>query len=239
MKLAIILQISQHDLELAKKTCRLIAELEPAFNEQWEFVFSMKYGTDIDNATAGMMSQKFKTRVMRGTRRDVGWPDGPNAQWCDTVLWAFKEKREGKADWDYIFTTEPDIVPLNPFWLQQLAEFIAEHQEIPVMGVRHEDHVNGNLIIRPEFPMENKMFGVGGSVAWDMFWAPIIIPNAIDCPLMKNLYKRVAISDEELFAPRVGTIKPCFVHGVKDGSGHDAVIRKFGLEVDRRRVGGV
>lgn len=232
MKFAIILQFSEHDCALASRTARLIAELEPKFNDDWEFVFSVKSGAELDHVTFEFVAQKFKTRVMMGTRRDVGWPDGPNAQWCETVLWAFKEKRDGKADWDYIFTTEPDIVPLSPDWLTQLKIF-TESVGTDIVGVRHPDHINGNMILKPEFAYEHKLFGAPSGVAWDMYWAGLTVSRAADCPLMKNLYKRTEIGEKELFEPRALGLPPVFVHGIKDHSGQNIVAKKFGIDLER------
>ncbi len=232
MKFALIMQFSQHDEAMMERTMRLIVGLENEFNKDWDLVFSIKSGAELNNATAELAATRFRTFTMRGNRRDVGWPDGPNAQWCETSLWAYTEKRAGKVDWDYIFTTEPDIVPLSPDWLKQLQSF-AEKANTPVVGVRHPDHINGNLLMKTEFAFENKLYGAPAGVAWDMYWAPLMVGNATDCPLMKNLYKRTEITEAELFEPRAPGIIPVFVHGIKDRSGIDIIAKKHKIDLDK------
>lgn len=231
MKFALIMQFSEFDTARMVRTMRLITALQQDFNKDWEIVFSIKTGAELPEDLAEHVATKFKTRVFRGQRRDVGWPDGPNAQWCETALWAFKEKREGKADWDYIFTTEPDIVPLSPDWLAALQSFV-EAVGTNVVGVRHPDHINGNMILKTEFAFEHKLFGAPSGVAWDMYWAELMVANASDCPMMKNLYKRVEITEAELFEPRSTGITPFFVHGIKDLSGEKIVAAKHKIDLD-------
>lgn len=233
MKFALAFQFCSYDFEQAKSTCALLERMEEKPNEEIDFVFCVK--RDLKDAPLNrlveMMSRKFSVQVFQGTRSDAGWPDGPNAQWCETMLWAFEQKRREKVAWDYVFTTEPDIVPLSRDWLKQLTVFV-EGSGKSVVGVCHEDHINGNAFFKTEWAHENKMYGAPSGVAWDMKWAPGNLAAGADCPLMKNLYKRTEITEEELYAPRVLGIQPVFVHGIKDLSAQAIVAKKFDLDLN-------
>src|ERR1700757_595830 len=108
------MQYCDLDFKTMKEAVRLILDLEPKGNEQVDFVFSVKPDAPFDRLLANDVERKFNVVVLNGSRRDKGWPEGPNAQWYDTMMMAYGNKREGKNKWEYIFTTEPDIVPLEP-----------------------------------------------------------------------------------------------------------------------------
>lgn len=242
MKLALIMQYSVHDEPQMARLCRLIAAMEPAFNKDVDFVFSIKHGAPTNNQAMALISEKFNVIVFRGNRRDVGWPDGPSAQWCETMDWAYRETRPmyygvaaGKRAWDYVLTTEPDIVPLCRDWLAKLMAFV-ESAAVPVVGVDHGDHINGNAFFKPDYAALNKMHGAPSGQAWDMYWAKQNLENSVDCPLMNNIYNaadREGCNEEMLYSERIPGITPVFVHGIKGNQAQDIIAKKFGIDLDK------
>lgn len=233
-KIALCLQYYQGDYELMRKTCALIAAMEPDFNKDYEFIFSIKRGAEVCPKTVGKVSEKFKTYLYHNQRREEGHPSGPNAQWCETMLWAYDQRRQDKNDWDYVFTIEPDIVPLSPNWLHKLRTALYEEKVMPIMGVVMGDHpvphVNGNAFFKTDFCFEHNIHGAPSGAAWDCHFAYKMLPLTKDCPLMKNLYNQRNVSEAELYARRTPNVEPVFVHGIKDLSAYNIVVQNNALE---------
>jgi hypothetical protein len=231
-RLALCIQYSKYDFEQMKLTCRLLADLQKLHGKdhpELSFVFSVKKGAPVDRKTTHLMQDTFgDVRIFQGTRTEEGHPDGCNAQWAETMMWAYLERRDKRAKWDYIFTTEPDIVPLCPDWLVKLREELEKTDKM-IMGVAHHDHVNGNAFFHYDYTVEKRMYGSPCGIPWDMNFGAENLKNVHDTGLMKNLYRAREVNEVELFNPRLGGIEPVFVHGIKDASGEKVVRDKYDL----------
>lgn len=225
---------NEGDFRDAMALADIIAKIQSKPDKDVDFMFAPRFDSDDpDYDTQQRLKGKFREVIVRRSEREaVGWPTGCNNLWHDCMMWAYRQVKEGKKDWDFVLTIEGDCVPTAIDWLAQLKDYWKKNFDIDdtlIMGhmVEHGvPHINGNAMFSPwlnqKFP---EAYGTPPHAAWDMYWAPRFNEVAIDCPLIQSNWRCDTITKAELFEPRLDGIKPVLVHGVKDGSAR-AIITK-------------
>lgn len=223
------------DYEQAMAVADIIAKLQTKKDPDVDFMFAPRYDSgEPDYDTFQRLKPRFgQVFTRRSERQAVGWPTGCNNLWHDSMMWCYRQVKEGKHNWDAILTMEGDSVPVARDWLQQLKAYWKAHhdEETLIMGHMIEHgipHINGNALFSPWL---NKVFpeayGTPSHAAWDMYWAPKFNKVALDCPLIKSYWKTETINKADLFKERCEGIKPVFVHGVKDDSARAIVTKEL------------
>lgn len=220
---------------------RLVADLEPEVSPYADFMLSFRHDTEIDQDTARYVARKFAgVFTFKSKRKTSGWPQGCNDLFFESyVHFCLKIKR---GEWDYAAALffESDCVPLARDWIRQLHEEWFKQNKL-ILGFIHGKvehpypHVNGNLLISPQFYFKNPHFyGCSGVKGWDCAHAKSMLPQATESRLIYNDYSRKTITTEELFAPKhrpkLGMIQPVLYHGVKGRCALNHVKEKFQVE---------
>jgi hypothetical protein len=229
-KLVLCTQFWAGDREAAMRNARRIADNEPKFRDDAEFLFVARFDSTHDRATVEHVSKKFKVSTWTATRHGTGWPAGCNDTWCDTACNYFlRQLYDGK--WDNvkaILTFEGDCIPVMRDWISQLsAEWdraaakgkfvVGAFMPPPVNGPY--GHINGNSMYPPDlFERVPAVLGCDPTQGWDYALAPQFRNHWYPTPLITNYYKakNVAVKDIRRRAPD-GRV-PVLIHGTKDSS---------------------
>jgi hypothetical protein len=234
---ALALQFWEGDRDQANRVARMIADNEPTFRKDVEFVFVPRFDTTADAETVEYVSKKFPTSVFRTSRRETGWPGGCNAMWCSLAN-EFLLGKHYRGDWPdvrWALTFESDCVPVHPDWINRLdAEWdLAEADGKKVMGCWMPNghpmgHLNGNLMISPDFARHHSgILGCPSDRAWDVEFAPIFEPVWRKTGLIANFYRALKVTDAQFEKVYSGDAPPVLIHGVKDSSAEDYARRKL------------
>lgn len=182
-----------------------------------------------------ILAESFETvHVHRSSRREVGFPGGPNGVWCDLMDHSANQHSSKKWGYKFILTTEVDAVPVAKDWQEKL---IAEwDKDYSVAGCWHDSgehkvgHINGNAMFHPMISrMSSKFIGCGEHQAWDTWFADEFARIGWKkTKLIQNLYRKKELSEKEFD----GLVKSgcVWLHGVKDDSALNLVRKKI-LEV--------
>ncbi len=227
---ALFLQFFEGDKAAAMRNARRIADNEPTFRSDVDFVFSARFDCSHDLETINHVSKKFRVLQFTTTRKETGHPGGCNAAWCDGVN-NFILGKYLRGEWTevrWVLTFEADCIPVHPDWINKLdAEWdkaTAQGKCVvgcwmpagdPLLG-----HVNGNMMISPDLAKKCPgILGCPAGHAWDMFFAPIFHPIWMKTGLIANFYKDVKVSDDKMQRLFAGSKEPAvLIHGVKDDS---------------------
>lgn len=251
---ALVLQTCPYDIRLAAGLASLIADIQPEFSRDADFIISYRKDVFSSGAIERVLGAKFNVRTFRTVARADGWPHGPNNQWRETLLWITKERRVGRAPYEALFMFEPDCVPLHRDWVRLLFDEWHRLGRPAFMGsMSYFDgkhlHLNGNMVLVADamerFPSLKRPLLITGG--WDAYHSGIIVPNSKQTELLHNEYRRnkypkVNVTDadwdqydcDELFGPKWGhlgsdyegkQIQPIFMHGTKHTSAQ-ACVRK-------------
>jgi hypothetical protein len=237
-KICLILQCYNGDKAIAMELARLIADLEEGVCPYADFMFVFRHDTEIDQETVQYVARKFASvYTFKNIRKTSGWPQGCNDLFFESYIhFCLKIKR---GEWDYAAALffESDCVPLYSDWISQLYHEWNQQNKLILGYVYGENehpypHVNGNLIISPEFYKKNPQFyACSGIKGWDVAHARTMIKHATESRLIYNDYSRQEIAFLELFSkkwrPKLGWIYPVFYHGVKGRSALQHVKEKF------------
>lgn len=244
-KLLLVLQTSPYDFEQAKALIRLIADLEPAYNHDADFMLCIRKDMSFPKAELEYLSSKFRVHTFQTKNLVDGWPMGCNIMWMEVATYVGFKCRRGEMDYEAMLTFEPDCVPLRRTWIKELKEEWRRNQPCTFLGhyvCKAPDgtvgvipdtwhpHYNGNMLVSPNFVDTcPSMRGPAMHGGWDVYFANSIIQNGRPSRLIYNDYRRHSpqfqeMSEEDLFAPRQRapgnplhgeTLYPCFLHGCK------------------------
>lgn len=161
--------------------------------------------------------------VYRTTRREIGFPAGPNGVWCDLMQHIGQLHKKKQVNCQCVLTTEADAFPLCEKWPEKLLK-AWEEAEAKVVGHHLPNgdhacgHINGNALFAPDVGLADKdLVGCSSFKAWDTWFAPIFEKIGWrDIPEIRNWYRRTNVSFEEL--DRLVEEDCVWLHGVKDDS---------------------
>jgi len=229
MKIVICLQYFDGDRGNALRLARLIADIQPAWTADFDFMFVPRFDSTFDRATIQYVSRKFNVWTHLSTRREMGWPAGCNGVVHSVFMDAIQRVKDGRwAGVDGVWFIEADSLPLTKDWLQRIATEWGQARAAGklVMGAWQSEwspqgHLNGNMLFVPD--LASRVRGLEGCpphMPWDTFHAPKFAKVWHKSDQMVNFYKRVRVKPEELWGPDK---KWVFVHGVKDDTGYELV----------------
>lgn len=240
-RIALVLQFCPLDFDAAMRNAVRIADNEPTFRKDVEFVFVERFDCKVDRKVLGHVSDKFTTSVHHSTRRGTGHPAGCNDLWCDWVVCgALGNYLSGKwAGVKCMFTFEADSIPVHPDWISKLsAEWnrAAEQEKFIVgcwmdVGIPGVGHINGNMLVPPELgKLIPSVIGCPANAAWDMWFANDFQNYWFKSGAIANFYRHTNLTEEQAKRTWFGSAEPpVVIHGVKDLSAEaygDKVLRK-------------
>lgn len=228
-KILLALQFWEGDREAAMRLARLVADIEPAKSDRADFLFISRFDCTHDAETVKYVARKFNvyTHINR-TRREVGWPAGPNGLWFGTMDHCYDYGRSKKLPtYKAILTFEADGFPLRPDWIARLSEEWDKSRGAKVVGAYQTSpgpHINGNALFSgdPQFLYEiaRKISGCRPSGGWDYELAPTFKRLGWrDCAKMRSWWQMKTLPEETYLSLINQDV--VFLHGVKD----DSVIR--------------
>lgn len=235
-QLAICLQYYENDRRRALELARLIAANEPKFRD--DVIFCLVNRFDAEAAPSDLidlLGTKFTTVLHTSNGRATGWPSGCNEMAKSTFRFANQEWRFGPwHDVDGVLLMEPDCIPIARDWIDQLKEEWATARAAGklLMGTWRDGggllgHINGNMIVRPDFAEKVQMNEVFEWLAWDCAIVPQVHDQWQVTNLICNRWKEAGLSNEEIMTHRNGVGRPVLVHGVKDDSVWDYARKKL------------
>jgi hypothetical protein len=126
---------------------------------------------------------------------------------------------------------EPDCVPLQPDWIDQLSREweLAKSLGKEAFGHWHQSehpdwvHMNGNAVFRTDFFDKHPNWIIGPStMGWDWFFRERFLEISMDSNLIFQNWNRYGITEEEFLAISKNGVRPVFFHGIKtnDGRAH-------------------
>lgn len=239
-RLVLALQFWRGDRDLAMENARRIADNEPAFRDDVEFLFVARFDCPHDQVTVQHVAKKFRTSTHTTSRRGTGWPAGCNDVWGDLCQYAMGRVYQGHwADVKAMLTFEADCVPVQRDWVDQIS---AEWDRAAAQGKfivgafmpppRNGPigHINGNAMFAPDIARRvPSVFGCSPLVGWDAAHAALFEPHWFPSPLFTNYYRGANVTEKDICRPSPDGRAPVLVHGVKDRSVcdfADRVLRK-------------
>jgi hypothetical protein len=194
-----------------------------------------------------LASKKFVRCAARKARNpvagnpDTGWPDGPNILAGSAFIEMSILLREKLCRSDGFLLFEPDCIPLEHDWIDQLS---AEWERVKALGKEafghwhqseHPDwvHMNGNAVFRTNFFDKHPNLIIGpATVGWDFFFKEQLIAISVNSNLIHQNWNRYGLTEEEFLEIRKNGVRPALFHGVKtpDARAH---ARKFLLARDQ------
>ncbi len=122
LKLVIALQYHEADQPQAMRLAKMIADIEPVYRDDVEFVFVHRFDCnppDRDHPSVVAIRSRFPFHAYRTHTRWIGWPAGPNAMAMDFLRYIGVI---AKDLWPRcgVLLIEPDCVPLSRHWLDTL-----------------------------------------------------------------------------------------------------------------------
>lgn len=221
------LQFCPIDSAQAIELTRLICDIEPQ-SRATEFCLAVRRDTPqehVDTA-ARLAALKFsRVTVVRGERAGVGWPEGPNDLWAETMMRVSLAKKQGHIQADAVLTFEADCVPLRADWIDVLeaAWDGAQSRGKRVCGHAHgepPDHINGNAIFEigllrrhPDLYNSNQRKG------WDAHHGGLLLTIGEDTDAITQVYNLRDYTRQTLEAQRKGGKIPALFHGAKGPGG--------------------
>lgn len=240
-KLALVLQFYPGDRDAAMRNAVRIADNEPEPRVDTEFVFAARFDTTPDPRVVDYVRQKFpETSVFTSSRRETGWPAGPNALWADVMVNCANARflRSQWIDVKAVLTFEADCVPVQKDWINQLsAEWdVAARKGKFVVGCLMPPpkfgpvgHINGNALFAPDlYQRIPAILGCSPVRGWDAVHAQAFQPHWYPTPLIQNYYRDREVSAEDIERVAPDGRKCVLLHGVKDKSVEDYADKVLG-----------
>lgn len=225
----IAIQFWRGDKDKAMRLARLIADMEPAFNRQVDFLFVARFDIPHDPVTVKHVSRKFEVRTYTTKARSVGHPWGSWCLWFSTVEWFAQLKGKKIPDYKWIFPFEADCVPISRTWIDDISREWDASRGVYLLGsetFHWRQHLNGNLMVSgdPQFlTWLTKGVGIRGCPpkdAWDIYLFPQFARWGVGfSKRIKNVCGQPTCSREEFERWRAEGLS--FIHGVKDHSLYD------------------
>lgn len=223
------LQVYHADIEQAVHLSKLLAQLNGDRLEHPLADAMVVYRRDCpaNKRLEENLEEAFgRVLVYRTSRREVGFPGGPNGMWCDLMQHLATSQRHGHMTHEVVLTTEADALPLCKDWVEVLLAAWRK-EKVQVAGHRlpngeHDcGHINGNALFAPTISAkEMRLVGCPAQSAWDTYFAQIFERLGwADIPEIRSIYRKTMITPAELEDVRSqGCV---WLHGVKDNSALD------------------
>lgn len=177
-KILLCVQLSPHDKELGAGLLRLITDLRRDKCEVADLLIAYRFDMLRDSELEMYCARRFNVRAHISRRKSTGHPSGCNAMFADIFSVFVENTRAGNWDYDYIFTTEADCVPLRLSWLEDIAKETYDAGKL-VNGPWFEaddygcKHINGNLVMHRDYWKQNKQIVTPpGNIGWDAKFGP-------------------------------------------------------------------
>ena len=100
------------DAHMAARLVRLLANLEPQFSSDTEFLLVSRGGASIGSDSLSLLRSKFTTHVHQSLRTETGWPVGCNSVSVAGFQWILHRVCLGPSPYKAIFYCAPDSCPL-------------------------------------------------------------------------------------------------------------------------------
>lgn len=230
-RLILALQSSPKDIDDAIELVRLICDIEPVRRNDVEFWIAYRRDCaphKIQKITA-LLSAKFGiVSGYRAANYSDGWPSGPNSLWTSLMIEASVRATNRRiGQFDGILTFEPDCVPTQRSWINQLrwlwsktlssGKLVVGHLHPPVGRI--PIHINGNAIFWVNTVKRNPSLMLTGSeLAHDIKHASWNVLHGMDTPLITQMYGYKNLSAREWINLSKHGARPALLHGIKDDS---------------------
>ena len=222
-KIVLCMQYWDGDREMALRTARFIADIQQGHSDKVDFMFAFRPDSSLCPDTVRHVSRKFNVWTRKTSRKETGWPAGPNGMVADLFLDALTRYRSGVwKDVKAVWLLEADCLPLTADWLERIEREWDEADKL-VMGAWAPEwspvgHVNGNMLFSPRLAEVVKgLEGCPPHIPWDTHHAPKLARHWHKSSQMVNLYRATNVTEDDLYPD--GGDRYCFVHGVKDDTG--------------------
>jgi len=229
--LLFVLQVYEGDIGQATKLARLLADIRGDDNPCPEADALLAYRRDCaqSHKLEALLEDAFGTlRVFRSSRREVGFPGGPNGLWCDTLQHIAVQQAHKAWEYEVALTTEADAVPLVQEWAARLLVAWRRAKDIKGKVVvaghwlptgEHEcGHINGNCLVDTLLAtMDPAFVGCAEQVAWDTWFAlKFKALGWANIPEIRSLYRENNLQPDKV-EHLVGN-GCAWLHGIKDES---------------------
>lgn len=241
-RLAICLQVCPADVWIAQRLTRLICSVEPELRHDIEFIVSPRRDTNkaaVAELAAQAATRFANVRVVRNKRMGVGWPNGCNDLWQETMMRVSLLYDTKAITATGCLTFESDCLPMRPDWLDVLAGAWeqAQKRELDCVGHAHAwpdsdnpelmgepTHINGNAIFGSRIILKYpQLDGCAAETGWDVFHGKLLLERGADTPFIAQRYRMKTATREEVEAIRKDGVVPAMFHGIKGTDGLDAV----------------
>lgn len=223
-KILVALQMWEGDAAEVTALARLLTDIQNGeFNPHADLLLVYRRDCPPRPELASYCRSGFENVYEHTTRpREVGYPAGPNGMWCDVMEYSLTQHKLGKWNYDCIFTTEGDAIPLRRDWAEVLISDWRDAGSAVVgrwmnSGEHACGHINGNAMFHPRLSEMIPISSCSARRAWDtsfallfhrLGWTPIEnIINKYSCPTLA----RHGVQE-------LANTGAAWLHGVKDGS---------------------
>lgn len=226
--LALVLQVSPHEITEAEELVALLTDLESVSRKDCEFFLFVR--RDVEQSDRRRIGDRIATKFAKNKVIEcwdfaTGWPHGSNTMWCSLIRQLFHMRRMDEVASDGFLSFETDCIPIKTNWIELLSkvwnEAKADGKE--AIGHFHPDsknptHLNGNAIFVINFwERHQELLGSHGMEPWDVAFARTILPLAMDTPCINQWYR---LQEFNLGYWNEIAKTPCvFFHGVKHPDG--------------------
>src|SRR4029077_4260675 len=228
--IALCLQCSPHDTDVAMDLAKLICELEPVVRDsEFVLVYRKDCDTRLPKFFEGLAGMRFARAYARmAHNHEVGWPGGSNmlAQSAFMAMNMLSWNEEVTSDGFLLF--EPDCVPLSADWIDRLSE---EWEKTKALGKEafghwHQQgdastlHMNGNAVFSTRFFDRHSSYMIGpATMGWDWFYREHYISVSRDSDLIYQHYNRHGMTQGEWEKVTKNGGRRALFHGVKNEHG--------------------
>lgn len=230
--IALCLQVYPGDTDAAMDLAKLICELEPE-NRNSEFVLVYRRDCDIRlpkffEKLAGMRFARAYARMANNF--DEGWPGGSNMLAHSAFMAMGMLHQQELITSDGFLLFEPDCIPLNRGWIDQLSD---EWEETKALGKEafghwHQQgdestlHMNGNAVFSSRFFDRHSNIMIGpATIGWDFFFREHYISLSRDSNLIFQHYNRHEMNQAEWETVTKNGTRPALFHGIKTPHGRE------------------
>lgn len=212
------------DRAQAMAALRLIADLEPIHNPEFDILFSARFDCPAPaySTTVQYVARKFNVFTYTSTSKRTGWPAGCNALWLDSMHHIADSMQSGRMPrYKWVLCMESDDAPLTKNWLEELDRSWDRHAMYVQGNVVQfpKWHCNGNAMFScdPEFMAFLRKVKTIPNLGWDFVladqfrwwgWA--------DVPAIRSIWGTKSLSPESIQSFISGGCH--MLHGVKDNS---------------------
>jgi hypothetical protein len=223
------------------RIARLAADLEPHFNDHFDFLFLARFDTPQDDATIKYVSAKFNVQTyINRHRRGVGWPHGCNELFFGLMDYVYTMRLADKIpNYKFILNFEGDSCPLRRDWLLRLNEQWDAHK-VKVLGpiippgppATGGIHCNGNAMYSCDMDflhwIARKLGGCSPMGGFDFLLAPQFRQwGWADCRIMRSWWHCSPLTPEVV--ENLQRENVVFLHGDKSSATSDVIRKQNGL----------